>query len=304
MHRRTAFGVAGLLFARLHLRAKYPSVPVEWSLSPDRIAHQSGHAYFIDLRGFPLPFGYELKGDDNDNPRQSTLTLARDGQPLGPPHSVHETIANKGAGAYSHWQTGVYFSTPGNSDPRSDGNSYTLRASIQLRETVRNLLTFAAIVLALPLGYAALRRRGAALLPIVMTFGAVLFVFAIGEAYFRVTVPFTSKNLPTRYVDNVGLLFEPNIVIRHTNDLDFWIEETTNALGFLDREQSSNDPRKSCRIALIGDSFVEAAQVRNHEKVQALLERSAGLVPQLFQRLLTASQGQDNSTNFLSTIAS
>ena len=156
MHRRTAFGVAGLLLLAI-ICALSIERSVEWPLSPERIAHQSGHAYFIDLRGLPLPFGYELKGDDNDNPRQSTLTLARDGQPLGPPHSVHETIANKGAGAYSHWQTGVYFSTPGNSDPRSDGNSYTLRASIQLRETVRNLLTVAAIVLALPLAYAAAR---------------------------------------------------------------------------------------------------------------------------------------------------
>ena len=134
------------------------------------------------MREFPLPFGYELKGDDNDNPRQSTLTLARDGQPLGPPHSVHETIANKGAGAYSHWQTGIYFSTPGNSDPRSDGHTYTVRATGQLRQNVRTLLTVAAIVLALPLAYASgrlLRQRSRMLVsPLKLVALAIMLILA------------------------------------------------------------------------------------------------------------------------------
>lgn len=105
--------------------------------------------------------------------------------------------------------------------------------------------------------------------------GALLLVLAIGETYFRLTVPFAEPTWPTRYIDGVGWLLKPNTVVRHTNHLDFWVEETTNSLGFLDRERSSIDPKRSCRIALIGDSMVEAAQVKTHEKVQALLERSA-----------------------------
>jgi len=43
---------------------------------------------------------------------------------LGPAHTVHPEIRERGSGGYSHWQDSVYFSTSDNSDPRSNGRRY------------------------------------------------------------------------------------------------------------------------------------------------------------------------------------
>jgi hypothetical protein len=56
----------------------------------------------------------------------SGLVLLEDGKPLGPPHQMHEVIRNKGAGRFSHWGTGLHFSTSDNSDPRTNGRAYTM----------------------------------------------------------------------------------------------------------------------------------------------------------------------------------
>ena len=140
---------------------------LEWRISPDRIAHSAGNSFFVDLREYSPTPGYRLKGDSSEHPRQSTLVLLRDGQPLGPPHSVHDSIAKKGGGAFSHWQTGLYLSTPDNADPRSDGHTYVVRATAQLHDDLQKVLIVAAICLALALAYAAaplLRGRTPALI--------------------------------------------------------------------------------------------------------------------------------------------
>lgn len=101
---------------------------VEAALTPDRIQHVDGHAYVTSLAGLD-PFGYQLKSDTNDAPRQSDLLLLRNAAPVGEPHKMHADIRTVGNGHFSHWQKHLYFSTPGNSDPRSDGHRYTVRAT-------------------------------------------------------------------------------------------------------------------------------------------------------------------------------
>ena len=101
----------------------------------------------------------------------------------------------------------------------------------------------------------------------------VSLILAAGEMYIRNTRPFFNTTWPSRFSPDVGFLFSPHTEVRWTNHQDFWASETTNSLGFLDRELKA--PSAQCHVAVIGDSFVEAAQVRNSEKVQARLEALA-----------------------------
>jgi len=62
----------------------------------------------------------------------SFLRLLEDGLPLGPAHSMHQTIRDVGAGAYSHWAGDpegttqvLYYSASDNSDPTANGRRYT-----------------------------------------------------------------------------------------------------------------------------------------------------------------------------------
>ena len=105
--------------------------------------------------------------------------------------------------------------------------------------------------------------------------GVVLAAMA-GEAYLRLTTPFTGSSRPLEFVLNVGPLWPPNTEIRFTNGLDFWNVSRTNSLGFLDREPPSPErAAATCHIAMIGDSFVEAAQVPIPDKFHVRLEELA-----------------------------
>ena len=62
---------------------------------------------------------------------------------------------------------------------------------------------------------------------------------------------------------------------------DFSVDVETNSLGFRDRERSVAKPPDTIRVALLGDSFVEALQVPLEETAGQLLEQSldAGSAP-------------------------
>ena len=96
------------------------------------------------------------------------------------------------------------------------------------------------------------------------------------EIYLRLTWPFAHIERPTAFVPGVGPLIRPGAEVRHTNIKDFWTVQRANSLGFLDREPI--DPRRaaeSCHIAMIGDSFVEAAEVPIADKFHVRLEELA-----------------------------
>lgn len=101
----------------------------------------------------------------------------------------------------------------------------------------------------------------------------LLVVFVVGEAYFRLTRPFGQISWPKRFDPRIGFIFEPNAEVRWTNHLDFWVIEKTNSLGFIDREPGK--PSARCHIAFVGDSFIEAAQVKMDDKVQVVIEALA-----------------------------
>jgi hypothetical protein len=66
-------------------------------------------------------------GADNEElPTRSILMLFENENPLGPAHSLHNDIRNKGGGRFSHWNDALYFSTSDGSDPNTNGRTYTI----------------------------------------------------------------------------------------------------------------------------------------------------------------------------------
>ena len=107
----------------------------------------------------------------------------------------------------------------------------------------------------------------------VVSTGVVLLVAAtLMEAYLRWRIPFTEVEWPGRFDPELGFVFQPNARVRWTNGLEFWVEETSNSLGFLDREPTVPKPDGMFRVLVIGDSFVAAAQVGVAEKMHVQLE--------------------------------
>ena len=68
-------------------------------------------------------------GDDAGHPRRSTLAVYEDGVALHPAHSPRETIRRHGRGRYLHWQERILFATSDNSDPNTNGRTYTWSTS-------------------------------------------------------------------------------------------------------------------------------------------------------------------------------
>ena len=96
------------------------------------LAAVSGSTGKLSLTGVKSEGGYAYKisqsisgGDNATSKEQSILRLFENGVELGPAHSVHDDIRNLGKGRFSHWGTTVIFSASDNTDPRTNGRSYT-----------------------------------------------------------------------------------------------------------------------------------------------------------------------------------
>lgn len=101
------------------------------ALSCGTEVHRKNQVVLRELSGFSPVGGVGFKidsleypGDTPDDPHRSTVLLLEDGVPLGPAHTDHDEIRQKGGGRYSHWHTQLYFSTTDNSDPRQNGRAY------------------------------------------------------------------------------------------------------------------------------------------------------------------------------------
>lgn len=94
------------------------------SLSVSSASSDTGYAYIV-IGTFGTP------ADNSTYPTQSTLRFFENGIEMGPAHSSHADIRNYGLGKFSHWSatTGsgesIRFSASNNSDPRSNGKTYT-----------------------------------------------------------------------------------------------------------------------------------------------------------------------------------
>jgi hypothetical protein len=63
----------------------------------------------------------------SDRESASRLRLFEDESPVGLPHCSHDDIRRLGGGRYSHWGPTFYFSTPDNTDPRTNRRRYVVR---------------------------------------------------------------------------------------------------------------------------------------------------------------------------------
>jgi lysophospholipase L1-like esterase len=81
--------------------------------------NETGFAYIGSL-SLDIP-------SDMTKPLASMAEIYEDGNPLGPPHTMHDTIRRDGNGRFSHWGERIYFSTSDNSDPNFNGRRYTVR---------------------------------------------------------------------------------------------------------------------------------------------------------------------------------
>lgn len=88
-----------------------------------------------------LPINFSV-GDSVINPEVSNLVVYEDGKILGPAHCLHQYIGEIGLGAFSHWGEYLLFSSSDNSDPRSNGRSYSVEMLSEIEMMKMTLDTF------------------------------------------------------------------------------------------------------------------------------------------------------------------
>lgn len=106
--------------------------------------------------------------------------------------------------------------------------------------------------------------------------GTLLVLLALLEIWARLFPPKDQIVWPLTQRPLIGTTFVPNSAVVLSNGLDYHVETLANEAGFLDRPLPPVEKAPgSCRIAVVGDSFVEAAQVPIEQKLQVQLERMA-----------------------------
>ncbi len=113
--------------------------PKRYLIPKEDFRHEQGFCYIASM-----DFGEE---GDKFNGGTSQLVVFEDGKRLGPPHSLHRDIREKGEGRYSHWtREALYMSASDNTDPRANGRKYevastnphsTLAGPVELETTER-----------------------------------------------------------------------------------------------------------------------------------------------------------------------
>jgi hypothetical protein len=88
------------------------------TINVSQSSSDGGYAYFVAQN-----FG--TVGDDAANPAQSVLKIYENGVLLNPAHAGHADIRNNGQGRFSHWGNTLYFSATDNTNPKTNGRTYT-----------------------------------------------------------------------------------------------------------------------------------------------------------------------------------
>ena len=131
---------------------------------------------------------------------------------------------------------------------------------------------------------------------VLLLLAGIALACAALEGCLRFQWTFLNGEIPSRFHPKVGIIRQPNAQMRWTNPYsEFFIVEKVNRLGFLDREPPDLEQTTAgCRIAIIGDSFVEARQVAIADKFHVQLERLAAKeLPDL--NITTAAFGIGNT---------
>jgi ABC-type polysaccharide/polyol phosphate transport system ATPase subunit len=111
---------------------------------PSQSPHSSEPKYTLEVKSFKHEIGFcwnvqvPLEGDGIERPSYSSYVLLENGTLIGKGHSPHDSIRNIGKGFFSHWEKTLYFSTSDNSDPRTNGRSYSLMREDLVEEIERD----------------------------------------------------------------------------------------------------------------------------------------------------------------------
>ena len=149
------FATLSLLCGSAILLLKMFPPNATFEFKPDAVQREQGHAYVVSVVQMSDRV-WALKSDGIGGHR-SQLRLYEDGREFGAAHSSHPDIRSAGRGQYSHWGGGLFFSTPDDSDPRTNGRVYRAIAPLELVPSIAALGWLLAF-----LGGAVLVRRGVA----------------------------------------------------------------------------------------------------------------------------------------------
>jgi hypothetical protein len=106
--------------AVLAMNWAYPSCPYgERIRMPEPFVSNGGYSYVVSL-----PTLERLADNISENPNGSPVAICENHWMIGPGHSLHKEISERGRGRFSHWGSDLVFSTSDNSDPNTNGRSY------------------------------------------------------------------------------------------------------------------------------------------------------------------------------------
>jgi len=124
-------GIVGILASMTAaLWLNLAGIPDSGVLDRNNISKETDRAYVTSAPGGLLLIA---QGDTPNSPTRSTMRLFEDGIELQP-HTLHAKIREKGHGTFSHWESYVYFSAVDESDPRSNGRTYSFKQRLFLRD--------------------------------------------------------------------------------------------------------------------------------------------------------------------------
>lgn len=102
------------------------------TIDPSKVTHYNGYLYVAQIEHDISPF-FEVIDERLDSAADN-LRLSENGRSLGPAHTPHNEISQKGGGRFSHWKGQVVFSSSDGSDPRTNGRTYVASVTAQIAE--------------------------------------------------------------------------------------------------------------------------------------------------------------------------
>lgn len=147
--------VAGIVLAAVVALADIRQVQ---DLTPTAMQHSGGNSYAAEFSpsAHAIPFLEPVRANRN-SASGPNVRLLEDGQKIGMPRARAELVQTLGEGRYIVTGTRILFSTPDNSDPRSNGRSYAVQERLVLSSAVN-----VAIIVLLAVSLMLLARRHAA----------------------------------------------------------------------------------------------------------------------------------------------
>ncbi len=98
------------------------------SVDPARVLSHEGFAYRFPLTPASILSPYRIETDTPKHNNASRIVLMEGEQPFGTSRATFHQVSATGLGNYHLWNRSLYFSTPDNSDPRTNQRSYTIKA--------------------------------------------------------------------------------------------------------------------------------------------------------------------------------